>query len=467
MQGPAFTSTAYAPARGASSSPAAWLRRRRGPGWALGSRCRCGCLGYLSAVLVTLLLIDAALILTTISSAIRGRPPDRVAGGSLGATRCRRPVDGGDDGRRLRRHRHRWRSSASRSSSACRLTTPAGYGVAGSEAHARARRSGAGGRPSGPRLKLAAGFLVAGRCCLLAGYSPARPHRRPGSRRVGAAHASTTRSAGSRSRLTTWPTSTAGWASPARTARSLGSAWKTCFQCRQRAGRSWPTPCRSSPCGRRRGGLAGRSDLPRSRPGGFGPAQLAFLVVGLPLAADGRRLAGPARADLASTWSSGSGLATRWRASAGRGPGWIRPGRAAASALDAAARFAQAELGARSTTPEPRSGYGDAITQRLRRPASLGGNPDRGYETREPGGYDDRGFGTGDEDRGYETHTARRPAAGLYASLNSPSTTSSSRSRAASPRCSGSIRGVAVGRPGGLVGGRADLLQLLHERLRR
>lgn len=197
----------------------------------------------------------------------------------------------------------------------------------------------------------------------------------------------------------------------------LGSAWKTCFQFANGLsivayalpiiGISFVAAAT----------LAGRTDLLSISIAGLGPVQLGFLAVGLPLllaVSASLALLVPISIELVERQRSRSALARAVQPRA-----WSEPSRS----RDAGGRGADSE---RYQQPRPQSGHGYETGHGEYEDSELVGGgygqgggydsnelvggsqgggygQDRGYETRESGGYDDRGFGTGDGDgdRGY------------------------------------------------------------------
>jgi hypothetical protein len=406
MQGPALTSTTYAPAdQGAHlPSPAAWLRRRAAAWLAPRQTVSVWIVGYASAGLVTLLLVDGAIILTTVTSAIR------VAVQTASLTDA-------------------WAGLGSGRQSAVVMLSIA-LGVIGTvtliffsvfiglSTH-NAARLGVGATALTPgqattcwwktvwaQAKLAAGFLVPA-ALLLSGYSL------PGLIAALIAVEWAQRSL----------KDPFGWVShPAdhlaglygRMGMSgsdgslLGSIWKACFVVANwLAVVAYAVPV-IAVAAVVAAGFAGRSDLVTLKAGGFDPVQLAFMIVGLPLlltASASLALLVPISIDLVHRQKT-RGTMVR----VGRPRSWVEP----PGSHSGYARGSAAPYGA-PPEPEPDHGYGrpfsgydDQLLGSQERGSQEGDDQGRGYETRERGGYDDRGFGTGDEgrgrdDRGYET----------------------------------------------------------------
>jgi hypothetical protein len=400
MQGQALTSTNYATEQSSrSANPFGWLKRRIAI-WLSGRQTvSVSVIGYVSAGLIAVLLIVAAIILATLSSAIG------VALRTTSLTQAWTELGAG-------------RQSAL-------LVMSVAFGVIGAltlacfSTFVGLSTHNAAGFGIGPlrltvgqattcwwkavwaQLKLAVGFLLpAG--LLVAGDSLPGNHL-PGLVAALIAVEWAQRSLADPFGFMTKPADHLaelyGKLSVSGTQTSLlGTTWQLCFKA---ANSLAIVACALPAIGVgvvAAASVAGRTDMLNRSVGGMSPAQLGFLLVGLPLlltAAASLALLIPVSIDLVGRQGT-----RRTYARVDRGRSWLdRPGnREEARGADRG----------RGREPEPEtaeSGYGeDSQYGGHDRRDLLGGSGgygnDRGYETRESGGYDDQGFGTGDRDRG-------------------------------------------------------------------
>jgi hypothetical protein len=401
LQGPAFTSTSYLTEQGARGGPIGWLRRRASAWLAPRQSVSVWLIGYVSAGLLTLLLVDGAIILTTISSAIS------VALQTASLTGA-------------------WAELGPGRQSAVTMLVVA-LGVIGGLALLSfsvfvglSTHNGAGiglanlrltpgsamtcwWKTTWAQLKLAVGFLLpAG--LLVAGNNLPGNHL-PGLVAALVAVEWAQRSLGDPFGFITNPANHLAdlygrMGISGVDGSLLGSAWKICFMAANSlaiVAYALPVIAVSAVAAET---VAGRPNLLSMNLGGFTPAQLAFLIVGLPLlltVAASLALLVPICIDMVERQRTRSTMAR-----VGRVRSWIEPpGSQSGAARGIGARPQEPE-------PEPDRGYdprhGGYDSSELVGGSSngYGSGQDRGYETRESGGYDDRGFGTGDEGRGYD-----------------------------------------------------------------
>jgi hypothetical protein len=423
IAGTAFTSTSYLEAQAAASGggPIAAVKRRISAWVTARQSVSVWLIGYLSAGLITLLLVVGALVLTTLNSAIR------VALQTTSLTRAWDELGPG------------LQSAVTMMGAAFAIIALLALScfsifVGLSTHNAVGMRAGDLWLTPGQaatcwwktvwaQIKLVAGFLIpAG--LLVAGYHLAG---------LIAALVAVELAQRSLDDPFGWSSNPARHLSdlygrlgdPGSEGSLLGSAWKACFQFANGLSIvAYAVPAIGI-CFVAATTLAGRTDLLSLSMAGLGPVQLGFLAVGLPLlvaVSASLALLVPISIDLVERQRS-----RRTLARVGQPRAWSEPSRS----RDTGGHEAASE---RYQQPEPQSGhgyetghggydsselvgggqggygqdrdYGTRETGGYDSSELVGGGQggygqDRGYETRETGGYDDRGFGTGDGDRGY------------------------------------------------------------------